>query len=306
MTFVREKAIRSANKRLDTVHSATYFSADVAAALDAVGLDRQHHYVAQRSAPLGAASAEVVTATFYSFAPRYVAASVPACWEQVQPVVVHDARVRGVENMLGKIVDAAGEHRDELIATAPQVRTTLSAIIGGQELSGKALYAAHVHALEHVRARRSDLDDIMGMWCDITLIREFRGDVHWAACLTHGLTGLRAVVLDSATGKTFNPKSMRKSRGWLVEEWDAEVAACESAGLLVRVMDGDEAVGLELTAAGVELKEVVEQATDAGVASAWEALDDNQVAQLQDAAKLWAKSVSASQIMPMKLFGRGR
>src|SRR5690606_4412668 len=79
--IMHTQLIRTATKRLDSLHAATYFSPLMTASYDQIGLDRPAQYFASRSCALGAASAELVTATFYSFSPALIGKSVPLCWE---------------------------------------------------------------------------------------------------------------------------------------------------------------------------------------------------------------------------------
>ena len=52
-------------------------------------------YYAGRAAPLGAAGAAVVTASFYTFAPAFVARAIPAVWELITPEQALRARMSG-------------------------------------------------------------------------------------------------------------------------------------------------------------------------------------------------------------------
>src|SRR5579875_2161232 len=52
-------------------------------------------YFAGRGAPLGRASAAVVTASFFNFAPAFVARAIPAVWELITPEAALRARTAG-------------------------------------------------------------------------------------------------------------------------------------------------------------------------------------------------------------------
>ncbi|WP_050775422.1 SCO6745 family protein [Brevibacterium mcbrellneri] len=291
--MTRSKMIRSTTKRLDTVHSASYFAQEMVAELDELGVQRDAQYLAQRAAPLGQASAELVTATFYSFSPAYVSAHVPACWEQAAPKEIHKARVRAAEKIIQRLV--AGPDGQELVESIPLIRRALAPVLEAADVCGKPLYAAHV---SERRVAGEDASELVQLWWDITLLREFRGDAHLSALVVTGVGSVESIVLDSATGKSFAPYYMRKMRGWTSEEWAEVAEKLTMAGFLTSA--DDEAT---LTEEGVKLRAHVEGLTDLAVASPWDALSDEQVSDLQGLATLWAKAVAQSGIIPQKLFG---
>ena len=62
----------------------TYFAADARSAYEQAGLRGfWRGYFAGRAAPLGAANAAVVTASFFNFAPAFVARAIPGVWELI-------------------------------------------------------------------------------------------------------------------------------------------------------------------------------------------------------------------------------
>lgn len=303
--MTRDSLVRTVTKRLDTFHSASYFAPAMAEALTAAGIPAESHYLVQRSAPLGAASAELVVATFFNYAPAYVASHVPSCWDSVRPDQATAARIAGVEAMSGQLLASdgltgVGMDRGQFDALATRIVERLRPVHDAQPLSGRPLYAAHVNALQSVRATDPALQPMLDLWTSITLLRECRGDAHIAALVTVGLDGLEAIVLDSATGRSFYPWSMRKTRGWTEPEWRAAAEALAERGLLT---GSDDAA--HLTDAGAALKEDAETRTDAAVAAAWAQLDDDTLAALADDAKIVAKLVLGSGALPSRLFGHG-
>jgi hypothetical protein len=70
----------------EPVHAVTYFAPEARSAFEAAGLRGfWRGYFAGRAAPLGPASAAVVTASFYNFAPAMVSRAVPGVWELMSP-----------------------------------------------------------------------------------------------------------------------------------------------------------------------------------------------------------------------------
>ena len=92
------------------------------------------------------------------------------------------------------------------------------------------------------------------LWHAITLLREYRGDGHIAALVTHGLNGIEALITHIATGTGFDPEFGRRLRGWSREQWDAAVIGLKERGLL------DDAG--QLTTAGNDLRSKIEDLTD--------------------------------------------
>lgn len=303
--MTRASLVRSVTKRLDTFHSASYFAPAMAHALSAAGVPADAHYLAQRAAPMGAASPELVVATFFNYAPAYVASQVPACWDAVRPDDVLTARFAGVEALSEDILasdalTAIDLDRQQFEEVAARILERLRPVLDAQPLSGRPLYSAHVAALSHARAADQQLQVMLDLWSAITLLRECRGDAHIAALVTMGLDGLAAIVLDSATGRSFYPWSMRKTRGWSEAQWRATAESLTARGLLT---SSDDAA--HLTEAGAALKEEAEARTDAAVAAAWDGLSDDTLNGLADDAKIVAKLTLSSGALPSRLFGHG-
>src|ERR1700761_7823468 len=79
--------------RFEPVHTVTYFAPEARAALDGLGYRGfWMGYFAARSAPLGIAPREVVTAIFYNFAPERVARALPTAWQIAGPEAALYAR----------------------------------------------------------------------------------------------------------------------------------------------------------------------------------------------------------------------
>ena len=79
-------------------HALTYFADEARTAFDAAGLRGfWAGYFAGRAAPLGPVGPGVVTATFASFAPAFVARRVPGVWTTTTPDGALAARLAGVD-----------------------------------------------------------------------------------------------------------------------------------------------------------------------------------------------------------------
>jgi hypothetical protein len=78
--------IRRLGTLIESIHGPVYFAPEPQAAYAALGLRGYWRgYFAGRAAPLGAARAAVVTASFYNFAPAFVGRAIPAVWDLITP-----------------------------------------------------------------------------------------------------------------------------------------------------------------------------------------------------------------------------
>lgn len=91
-------------RTLEPYHGAVYFSPEAAARYAELGVDARTGYFASRSAALGAASADLVIATFYNFNPQLVRRAVPAAWEAATPQRFAAARLAGIDATLRRVL----------------------------------------------------------------------------------------------------------------------------------------------------------------------------------------------------------
>lgn len=241
--------------RFETYHDVIYFTPELRAAADALGCKGGWMgYFGLRAAPLGAASPEVVTAAFFSFAPRRVARALPDAWEAAPPERFLAARLEGVDGALRRMLeDPGGPDLAEAAALAVEAAAATPA-------EGRVLGAAN-------RALPVPDEPHLALWQACTTLRESRGDGHVAALVAADLTACEALALFGAD-RDLAPSYLREARGWLEEEWDAAVDSLRSRGLLAE----------GLTPAGRALREEVERRTDEAAASPWRALGEERTA----------------------------
>src|SRR5260370_13466549 len=80
----------------EPIHAVTYFAPEARSAFEEAGLRGfWRGYFAGRAAPLGAANAAVVTASFFNFAPAFVARAIPGVWELITPADALRVRLEG-------------------------------------------------------------------------------------------------------------------------------------------------------------------------------------------------------------------
>lgn len=231
----------------DPVHAVTYFSPEARSAFTEAGLRGfWRGYFAGRSAPLGAVSAAPVTASFFNFAPGFVSRALPAVWELISPADALAARQAGAVAALDRLLadaDADIEQAADLLATATE----------GLDCAGRVLASANV-------ALPVPQEPMARLWHAATVLREHRGDAHFAALLASDIDGCEAVVLQA--DKKVRRAQIQPVRGWTDEDWDSATARLVSRGLLTE--DGKQ------TAAGAELTADIEHRTDVAAARPWQ------------------------------------
>jgi len=240
----------------EPVHSVTYFSTEARAAFEEAGLlGFWRGYFAGRSAPLGRAKAAPVTASFYTFAPGMVGRALPAVWDMISPEDALAVRRAGAVAAMGRLLAGTDVGlAADLLATA----------VVGLDCPGRVLAAANA-AL--------DLPDepAARLWQAATLLREHRGDGHFATLVAADVDGCEALVLQAAKGI---PRDLLQSiRGWTDEEWDAATARLADRGLLTA--DGT------ATEEGAAFSAEIEDRTDEAAARPWQ--DYDTTAKLIDA-----------------------
>ncbi|HEX2296578.1 MAG TPA: hypothetical protein VHN37_14895 [Actinomycetota bacterium] len=236
-------------RRLEAYHAVVYFAPEKKAEYDAAGLKGGWMgYFAGRAAPLGPASAELVTAVFYNFHPAMVRRSIPDAWSFSTPGRVLEARLRIVDAALRRLLG----DRAEDVADAADVCLAAAAAAG---VAGRPLFAANA-ALAPPPAPH------LRLWHATTLLREHRGDGHVAALVAAGIDGCEAHLTLAATGGV--PESeLQPNRGWSDEEWAAARERLVERGLL------DE--GGRPTPEGADLRRWVEERTDELAIEPWRA-----------------------------------
>ena len=184
-------------------HALSYFADESRAAGEAAGLPGfWNGYFAFRAAPMGPVGPEVVTATFYNFAPAFVARRVPAVWDVVTPAAALEARMRGVDAAVRRVLGEEWPASAEAEEAAELARIAAEAV----DLAGRPLAAANTGV------PWPDEPHLV-LWQALTTLREHRGDGHNAALLQREIGGAAAHVLASAAGRTDREWLMR-ARGW--------------------------------------------------------------------------------------------
>jgi hypothetical protein len=241
----------------EPVHAVTYFAQDARSAYEQAGLRGfWRGYFAGRAAPLGAANAAVVTASFFNFAPAFVARAIPGVWELMTPADALRVRLEGATTALRGLL--AGQ--EEAVAAAADL---LWRAVGELDFSGRVLGAADA-------ALPVPEDGLARLWQAATVLREHRGDGHFAALAAADVDGCEAVAWRCLMD--LRKENMQPVRGWTDEAWDDALDRLAARGWV----EGDGA----LSGAGREAHAAVEAATDEAASRPWARLGPEVTAEI--------------------------
>jgi hypothetical protein len=261
----------------EPIHAVTYFAPEARSAFEQAGLRGfWRGYFAGRAAPLGPAGPAVVTASFFNFAPALVARAVPGVWELITPEEALRTRLAGADEALSGLL--AG-----LESEAAAAADLLWRVAGELDCSGRVLAAANAALLEDSSA---GLSGPARLWQAATLLREHRGDGHFAALTAADIDGCEALVLRSCLD--LRREDLQPVRGWTDEAWDSALSRLADRGWVGA--DGT------LTGAGRNAYAAVEEATDHAAARAWSRLDAGTTAEVVEV--LTPLALACASVLP--------
>ena len=256
----------------EPVHGMIYFVPEAADAYARLGIEGRAGYFASRAAPMGAVSADVVVSTFFNFNPELVHTAIPAAWEVTTPVALVAARFDAADAALRRVLGDAVIGSEQMRRAAVLART--AAEQAAQRVEGRPLAAGHTDVAWPDAAH-------LVLWHAQSVLREYRGDGHIAQLVTHGLSGLEALVTHAAAGDVPAPV-LKSTRAWPDDAWDEAAEALRGRGWLE---PGDE---LRLTARGTEQRRAIEEGTDALAAAPYDALGDERCTELRALMRPWS------------------
>jgi hypothetical protein len=260
-------------RTLEPLHGMIYFVPEAAEVYEQLGITGRDGYFASRAAPMGAVSADVVAATFFNFNPELVHAAIPRAWTITTPEALVAARFEAVDASTRRLLGDEVVTSDQMFRAAELAR--IAAEDAGTRAEGRPLAAGHAH-LDWPRAPH------LVLWHAQSILREYRGDGHIALLVTHGLSGLDALVTHAAAGDV-PAHLLRSTRGWTDRQWDAAVASMRARGWLA---DSDE---LTLSEWGKEQRQEIEDQTDTLAAAPYAVLGDESCAELRSLVRPWSK-----------------
>ena len=249
-------AVHDVHMAINLVHRLVYFVPEAAEEYGAVGVNGAGGYFGSRSAPMGAVPDEVIIATFYNFSPRAITAAMPGVWDTASPESLQAARFRVVGRALERV--ASGLSEDQIA----EARALIDPVVAGLDLAGKPLAAANA-------AVALPDDPLVALWQQLTVVREWRGDVHIALLVTNELGPCECLVLQVGTGR-FPLRLARATRRWNEEEWDSAVDSLRERGWM--------AADATMTPEGIAARNSIEEDTDRLCASIWRPIGEGGAA----------------------------
>ena len=222
------------------------------AAYDALGLPGPLGYIAARAAPLAPAGPDAIIAAFGSISPVGIRMAFDLVAARTTFAAVWNARDEAVVSGLRAYAPAIV---DPLIAIGPD----LWAIVEQLPSAGRVFFASHL------RMARPN-DPLLSGWHAVNCLREWRGDTHWALVAAAGLSGGEASVLHNAW-LGYERDWLPRSRGSAPEEIEAAWQSLAAKGL---------ADATAVTAAGIALRQHIEDETDRLTTLPWRLLGDTR------------------------------
>ena len=264
----------------EPIHAVTYFAPEARAAFEEAGLRGfWRGYFAGRAAPLGPAGAAVVTASFFNFAPAFVARAIPAVWDLISPEDALRTRLAGAEAGLRGLL--AGREAEAEVAA-----DLLWQAVGELDFAGRILAAANAALAVPDGESDGESSSLARLWQAATLLREHRGDGHFAALAAADIDGCEAVAPRCCMD--LRREDLQPVRGWTDEAWDNALAGLADRGWVGA--DG------RLTDTGQAAHDAVENATDRAAARPWARLGADATAELAGVLTPLAKACAA--VMP--------
>jgi hypothetical protein len=217
---------------------------------EALGLGGPLGYIAARSAPLAGAGPEAVAAAFGSISPLGIA----LVFDQLEtPEAFGRFWAARDEAVLEGLARHAPDALDPLIDLGP----ALWSVIDRLPFTGRPFAASHL-------AMPRPEDPVLAGWHAVNVLREWRGDTHWAIVVGQGLGGDEASVLHNAW-LGYDGDWLSLSRGNDQASIDRAWASLAERGL---------AAARVVTAEGLALRQWIEDETDRRTTRPWELLGE--------------------------------
>lgn len=268
--IVARKMLRT----MEPYHGWVYFAPEPRERYAELGVtDGRMGYFGSRSAAMGAVTPDVVIATFFNFHPDLIRRRIPKVWQITSPEALLDARLRGADAMLRRIIGDATAS-DEMSEAAGLARRAAEAC----NPEGRVLFAGHA-------GLHWPSEPHLVLWHAQTLLREYRGDGHIVALTAADLDGCEALVTHGAAGDV-SPDVLQRSRAWSDDEWQAAIDRLHGRGLVQP--DG------QFTNAGRTLRDEIEHRTDVLAMKPWEAIGEDACTRLRELVRPWSRAIVAS------------
>lgn len=215
-------------------------------------------YIAARCAPLAPAGPEAVIAAFGSISPLGIRAAFHLLGSAERFRQMWDARDAAV-------VEGLHLHAPDIVAPLEAAAPELWSIVDRLPLVGRVMFGAVV-AMPRPR------DALLSGWHAVNALREWRGDTHWALTVAAGLDHAESSILHNAW-MGYERDWLARSRGTEPDTIEAAWSSLERRGL---------ALDHEVTTAGLDLRQRLEDDTDRLTALPWELYGGDATMSLAD------------------------
>lgn len=256
---------RSLRDAVEPIATVSFWARPVYDRLDALGLNFLTGYVWGRGSALGEPAGSVVAAAFGVFEPGLIISLYDEARSHCSHAEIREALIGGVVEALGTVLGGS-----EAVADAV---STLRRGVDATDGFGRALTAG-------LQAQPWPTDDLAQLWQACSILREYRGDSHLAACVAAGLDGLTANILTERM-LGWEPLAYTATRGWSPDAMQTSTERLADQGL---VTDAG------LTDAGHELRAGIERATELAMVPVLAAIGDD-LAGLVDVLDGWSQAV---------------
>jgi hypothetical protein len=253
--------LRDVHMAINLAHRFVYFVPEANEEYASLGVSGRGTYFASRTAPMGVVPDEVIVATFYNFAPRAIAtANVAKVWAKASPSQLQTARFRAVRRAFDRV---GFSMTPDQIAHA---RSLIDPVVSALTFAGKPLAAANA-------AVALPQDQLVALWQQLTVIREWRGDVHIALLVANDIGPCECMVLQVGTGR-FPIGVTQATRLWNEDEWANAVLDLHARGWV----DANGA----MTDDGTKAREEIELKTDQLCSAMWLPIGDQGAKELTE------------------------
>jgi len=270
------RRLRDAAEAIATV---SWWGKPVNDRLAALGLDFLTGYVWGRTAPMGEPVPAVVVAAFGVFEPGALTSWYEHGRAAASREDVLAAREEGVVETLRDVLGDTDVRRAVTL-----LRHALDPL--SYDLAGRPLFAGQLWL-------GWPADPLAQLWHGCTLLREYRGDVHIAANVAAGLSGVQMNLL-TEYWIGWAPTDYAGTRGWAPEVMSAADAELAARGLVA---------GGRLTEEGRRLRDRIEERTDAALQPAIDVLGPD-VEELVGLLSTWTEAILAAGSAPPDLYKR--
>jgi hypothetical protein len=234
--------VRSVHAAIAMAHRPVYFVPEANVEYAALGVEPgRGTYFASRAAAMGVVPDEVILATFYNFSEHAVrTAEIGKVWAGASAQALQAARFNAVRRSFDRVGCTPST------AEIAEARALIDPVVAGLNLAGKPLAAANA-------AVTLPEDALLALWQQLTIVREWRGDVHIALLVANNIGPCECMVLQVGTGR-FPLAITQATRMWNEQEWAAAIVELGTRGWV----DADGA----MTEAGNAAREHLEDETD--------------------------------------------